>query len=129
MAAAPARPSSSSPKPSNATRIAVKHYASFGPSKHAVDAADFSRYHRYMAANHGIAMKTADKCWMDGKIVPWEQAHVPVLTHTLHYGLGAFEGIRSYKRADGRAAVFRLREHIDRLFESCHICTIQIPYS
>ena len=82
-----------------------------------------------MAANHGIAMKTADKCWMDGKIVPWDQAHVHVLTHTLHYGVGAFEGIRSYKRADGKAAIFRLREHIDRLFDSCHICTIEVPFT
>src|SRR5262249_37595164 len=129
MAGGRTRPSTSSPKPSNATQIAVKHYASFALSKPAVDAADFSRYHKYMPANHGIAMKTADKCWMDGKIVPWEQAHVPILTHTLHYGLGAFEAIRSYKRADGKAAIFRLREHIDRLFDSCHICTIEVPFS
>src|SRR5262249_35912694 len=47
----------------------------------------------------------------------------------LHYGLGAFEGIRCYRRQDGRTAVFRLREHIDRLLGSCHICSIDVPYS
>jgi branched-chain amino acid aminotransferase len=82
-----------------------------------------------MAKDHGIAMKASEKVWMDGKIVPWAQAQVHVLTHTLHYGVGAFEGIRSYKRADGKAAIFRLRDHIDRLFESCHICTIEVPFS
>ena len=67
--------------------------------------------------------------WVDGKMVPWDDAKEHVLAHTLHYGLGAFEGIRAYKRADGRTAVFRLVEHIDRLFDSCHIITIDIPYS
>src|SRR5262249_53211414 len=81
------------------------------------------------AAGHGIAMKTTEKVWLDGKIVPWAQAQVHVLTHTLHYGVGAFEGIRSYKRAEGKAAIFRLREHLDRLFESCHICMIEVPFS
>lgn len=59
--------------------------------------------------------------WLDGSLVPWDEARVHVLTHTLHYGLGAFEGIRCYKRRDGKSAVFRLREHVDRLFESAHI--------
>ena len=69
------------------------------------------------------------KIWMDGQLVPWESATVHVLTHTLHYGLGVFEGIRCYRQDDGRSAVFRLREHIDRLFESAHISDLVIPFS
>ena len=64
------------------------------------------------------------KIWLDGKFVDWDQANVHVLTHTLHYGLGAFEGIRCYAQDDGRGAVFRLREHVERLFKSAHIVTI-----
>ncbi len=67
-----------------------------------------------------------DKIWFDGELVPWDQANVHVLTHTLHYGLGTFEGIRCYRLHDGRSAVFRLREHIERLFASAHIVTIPI---
>ncbi len=54
--------------------------------------------------------------WFDGKFIPWEQAQVHVLTHTLHYGLGVFEGIRAYQCHDGRTAIFRLKEHIQRLY-------------
>jgi branched-chain amino acid aminotransferase len=79
--------------------------------------------------SHSIAMKRAEKVWMDGKIVEWEAAHVHLLTHSLHYGLGAFEGIRCYRRGDGRTAVFRLREHVDRLFDSSHICTLTVPFT
>jgi branched-chain amino acid aminotransferase len=67
--------------------------------------------------------------WMDGKLVDWPAAQVHVLTHTLHYGLGAFEGIRAYELADGRSAVFRLREHMRRLLDSCHIGQMECPYS
>jgi branched-chain amino acid aminotransferase len=67
--------------------------------------------------------------WLDGKLVPWDDAKIHVLTHTLHYGVGVFEGIRCYKRGDGRSAIFRLKEHIDRLFESAHIVLMKIPYS
>jgi branched-chain amino acid aminotransferase len=74
-------------------------------------------------------IQKVDKIWVDGHMVPWDDAKDHVLVHTLHYGLGAFEGIRAYKRADGRTAVFRLVEHIDRLFDSAHIITIDIPYS
>jgi len=70
-----------------------------------------------------------DKIWFDGKLIPWEQANVHVLTHTLHYGLGVFEGIRCYQLADGRSAVFRLEDHIRRLFESAHICALPMPYT
>lgn len=65
---------------------------------------------------------------MDGKLVDWDKAQVHVLTHTLHYGLGMFEGIRCYKTDKG-SAVFRLDEHVDRLFASAHIFKVEIPYS
>jgi branched-chain amino acid aminotransferase len=71
----------------------------------------------------------AGKIWLDGKLVEWEAANVHILTHTLHYGLGAFEGIRCYETHDGRSAIFRLREHIRRLFDSAKICTMPMPYS
>lgn len=70
-----------------------------------------------------------DTIWLDGRLVPWEEANVHILTHTLHYGLGAFEGIRCYETEDGRSAVFRLEEHIRRLLESAHIVTIPVPYT
>jgi branched-chain amino acid aminotransferase len=70
-----------------------------------------------------------EKIWMDGQLVPWDEARVHVLTHTLHYGLGVFEGIRCYRRADGRSAVFRLEEHIERLFESAHIADMVIGFT
>jgi len=71
----------------------------------------------------------SDKIWLDGEMVPYDQANVHVLTHSLHYGLGVFEGIRCYKTADGRSAVFRVAEHVRRMFDSCHICEIEIPFS
>ncbi len=69
------------------------------------------------------------KIWMDGEFVDWDAANVHILTHTLHYGLGVFEGIRCYETHDGKSAIFRLREHIRRLFDSAKICTIPIPYT
>lgn len=66
---------------------------------------------------------------MDGGLVAWEDANVHILTHTLHYGLGVFEGIRSYETDDGAGAVFRLAEHTDRLFESAHILQMEIPFT
>jgi len=66
---------------------------------------------------------------MDGKLVPWDDANVHLLTHTLHYGLGVFEGIRCYRTADDRSAVFRLGEHVRRLFESAHINLMKIPFT
>jgi branched-chain amino acid aminotransferase len=65
------------------------------------------------------------KIWLEGEFVDWDVANVHVLTHTLHYGLGAFEGIRAYKRADGQTSIFRLKEHIDRLFDSCKLICIK----
>lgn len=66
--------------------------------------------------------------WLDGEMVPWREAKTHVLTHTLHYGMGVFEGVRAYK-ADQGTAIFRLQEHTDRLFNSAHILGMSIPYS
>jgi len=74
-------------------------------------------------------MEKAKNIWMNGELVPWDEAKVHVLTHTLHYGLGVFEGIRCYKCANGRSGIFRLRDHIDRLFQSALIAQIEIPFS
>ena len=74
-------------------------------------------------------MAKAEKIWLDGKMLDWDKANVHVLTHSLHYGLGVFEGIRCYKREDGRSQIFRLAEHTRRLFASAHIAQMEIPYS
>jgi branched-chain amino acid aminotransferase len=63
--------------------------------------------------------------WMEGELVPWDDAKIHILTHTMHYGLGAFEGIRAYQRGDGGTAIFRLQEHINRLFESCKLMMME----
>lgn len=65
--------------------------------------------------------------WFDGEMVPWREAKVHVLTHTLHYGLGVFEGVRAYKAEQG-TAIFRLQAHTDRLFESAEMLNMQIPF-
>ena len=65
--------------------------------------------------------------WSDGKMVPWRDATTHVLTHTLHYGMGVFEGLRAYQTDQG-TAIFRLLEHTDRLFNSAHIFMMKIPY-
>ncbi|AMM41133.1 branched-chain amino acid aminotransferase [Candidatus Desulfofervidus auxilii] len=67
--------------------------------------------------------------WLDGKLIDWDQAQIHVLTHTLHYGLGVFEGIRCYKCQDKRSAVFRLKDHIRRLFDSAQAMMLEIPFS
>jgi branched-chain amino acid aminotransferase len=72
---------------------------------------------------------TADHIWLDGKLVPWAEGQVPVMTHALHYGLGVFEGIRAYATADGRLAIFRLKDHLQRLFGSAHIIQLKMPWS
>jgi branched-chain amino acid aminotransferase len=71
----------------------------------------------------------ADRIWLDGKYMKWDDGRVHVMTHALHYGLGVFEGIRAYKTHDGRLAVFRLKEHIQRLFDSAHICMLKMPFT
>src|SRR5437870_5740841 len=76
-------------------------------------------------------MSMADRdgfIWYDGKFVPWREATTHVLTHTLHYGLGVFEGVRCYKTAAG-PSIFRLRDHTDRLFRSAQIFGMKIPYT
>jgi branched-chain amino acid aminotransferase len=73
-------------------------------------------------------IKKTEKIWMDGKFVDWDNATVHVLTHTLHYGLGVFEGIRCYETRKG-PAIFRLDEHVERLFDSSHIFLMEIPFS
>lgn len=75
-------------------------------------------------------MSMADRdgvIWFDGDFVPWREATTHVLTHTLHYGMGVFEGVRAYKTDKG-TAIFRLQEHTDRLFRSAHILGMNIPY-
>jgi branched-chain amino acid aminotransferase len=76
-------------------------------------------------------MSMADRdgvIWYDGKLVPWRDATTHVLTHTLHYGMGVFEGVRAYNTPDG-TAIFRLQAHTDRLFDSAHIMGMKIPFS
>ena len=75
-------------------------------------------------------MSMADRdgvIWYDGKMVPWRDANTHILTHTLHYGMGVFEGVRAYETGQG-AAIFRLQEHTDRLFNSAHIFMMKMPY-
>jgi branched-chain amino acid aminotransferase len=66
--------------------------------------------------------------WMDGELLPAEQARVSVLAHTLHYGVGVFEGVRSYEQPDGSACIFRLRDHLRRLEDSARICGLKLPF-
>ena len=76
-------------------------------------------------------MSMADRdgqIWYDGKLVPWRDANTHVLTHSLHYGLAVFEGVRAYKTVEG-TAIFRLKEHTERLFNSAHIYLMKIPYT
>ena len=75
-----------------------------------------------------MPIEKADKIWMNGELVDWDSANVHVLTHTLHYGNGVFEGIRAYETDNG-PAVFRLTPHIERLFRSAKILCVDIPYS
>lgn len=68
------------------------------------------------------------KIWMDGKLIEWRDAKIHVLTHTLHYGMGVFEGVRAYKTADGGTAIFRLKEHTKRLLNSAKIFQMDVPF-
>lgn len=69
------------------------------------------------------------KIWMEGEFLDWDDARLHILTHTMHYGLGAFEGIRAYKRKGGETAIFRLREHIQRLVDTCHLIQIKPKFT
>ncbi len=75
-----------------------------------------------------MPIEKTEKIWMDGELVPWDEAKVHVLTHSLHYGSGVFEGIRTYAAADG-AAVFRLTDHVQRLFDSAKLIMMKIPWT
>ena len=72
--------------------------------------------------------KLDGQIWLDGKLVPWGEAKVHVLTHTFHYGLGVFEGVRAYHTEDRGSCIFRLKEHTDRLFRSAKILQMDMPY-
>jgi len=72
--------------------------------------------------------KLSGQIWLDGELVPWEEARVHVLTHTFHYGLGVFEGVRAYATPDRGTCIFRLKEHTDRLFRSAHILQMDMPW-
>ena len=75
-----------------------------------------------------MPIEATNEIWMNGSLVPWEDARIHVLTHSLHYGTGVFEGIRAYE-TDRGPAIFRLTEHIERLFNSAKILMMEIPYS
>ena len=72
--------------------------------------------------------KLSGQIWLDGELVPWQEAKVHVLTHTFHYGLGVFEGVRAYKTDEQGTCIFRLREHTDRLFRSAKILQMDMPW-
>lgn len=80
-----------------------------------------------MATNPGKRV-TGEEIWLDGQWVPWANANVHILTHSLHYGLGVFEGIRCYRTDAGESAVFRLHEHMRRLYDSAHINLMSVPF-
>ena len=75
-----------------------------------------------------MPIEATEKIWMNGELVPWADARIHVLTHSLHYGMGVFEGIRAYE-TDRGPAVFRLTDHIERLFNSARILMMEIPYT
>jgi branched-chain amino acid aminotransferase len=75
-----------------------------------------------------MPIEKTEKIWMDGELVDWDDAQIHVLTHSLHYGMGVFEGIRAYETSSG-PAIFRLTEHIERLFDSAKIMMMDIPYT
>src|SRR5678816_2721270 len=76
-----------------------------------------------------MGIKKVESIWVDGSLIPWDSASEHVLAHTMHYGVGVFEGIRAYQRTDGKTHVFRLREHVERLLDSCAICTMDCPFT
>ncbi len=74
-------------------------------------------------------MQTTEFIWFDGKLMPWDQAHVHVLSHSLHYGSAIFEGIRAYACTNGESAIFRLADHCKRMVNSAKIVRLAIPYN
>jgi branched-chain amino acid aminotransferase len=88
----------------------------------------YARISAFALEKNTMSMADRDgQIWYDGKLVPWRDATTHVLTHSLHYGLAVFEGLRAYKTANG-TAIFRLKEHTDRLFNSAHIFMMKMPY-
>ncbi len=75
-----------------------------------------------------MGVEKTERVWHNGALIPWDDANVHILTHTLHYGLGVFEGIRCYRSDDGAGNVFRLKEHVARLFDSARIVEIAMSY-
>jgi len=75
-----------------------------------------------------MPIEKTEKIWMNGELVPWDEARIHVLTHSLHYGTGVFEGVRAYE-TDRGPAVFRLTDHVQRLFESAKIMMMEIPFT
>ncbi|MEO0098881.1 MAG: aminotransferase class IV, partial [candidate division WOR-3 bacterium] len=75
-----------------------------------------------------MPIEKAKFIWMDGKLVPWDEAKIHILSHVVHYGTGVFEGLRCYKTKKG-SAIFRLKEHTERLFNSAKIYRMEIPFS
>jgi branched-chain amino acid aminotransferase len=93
-------------------------------------ACDYNDAFNSFSVDGELKMSMADRdglIWYDGKMVPWREATTHVLTHTLHYGMGVFEGVRAYKTDKG-TAIFRLKEHTDRLFRSAHILGMKMPF-
>jgi branched-chain amino acid aminotransferase len=76
-----------------------------------------------------VGVEKTERVWHNGKLIAWDDANVHILTHTLHYGLGVFEGIRCYRADDGSSGVFRLKEHVERLHLSAKIVEIAMPYT
>ncbi|MDX9723396.1 MAG: branched-chain amino acid transaminase [Myxococcota bacterium] len=74
-------------------------------------------------------MEKTEKIWLDGKVIGWDEANVHILTHTLHYGLSLFEGIRAYQRADGRTHIFRLSDHVRRIYDGAKVATLDMPFT
>jgi branched-subunit amino acid aminotransferase/4-amino-4-deoxychorismate lyase len=75
-----------------------------------------------------MSIEKSDYIWFDGEFVPWDEAKVHVMAHVLHYGSSVFEGIRCYQMSTG-PAIFRLPEHVKRLFNSCKVYRMEIPFS
>jgi branched-chain amino acid aminotransferase len=87
----------------------------------------FTEYFTHRLENRMSMADRDGKIWMDGKLIDWRDAKIHVLTHTLHYGMGVFEGVRAYKTADG-TAIFRLQEHTKRLLNSAKIFQMDVPF-
>lgn len=79
-------------------------------------------------SNNPVKMKRGGKVWYNGKVMGVDDARISLFTHGLHYGMGAFEGIRAYRQSKGGGAIFRLQDHLERLYESCKILDLRIPY-